>query len=41
MLKKIILPLVLLIFTQQNFYGMEGGGEDTNKDIEEKYDFWN
>ena len=25
MLRKIILPLVLLIFTQQNFYGMEEG----------------
>ena len=34
MLKKIILPLVLLIFAQQNFYGMEEGGNniilDTN-----------
>ena len=30
MLKKIILPVVLLIFTQQNFYGMKEK-ENTNK----------
>ena len=40
MLRKIILPLVLLIFTQQEFYGMEEGetkgGENANKDIVKK-----
>ena len=30
MLRKIILPLVLLIFTQQNFYGMEEEEKNTN-----------
>ena len=44
MLKKIILPLVLLIFTQQEFYGMEEEeekkGENENSDIKEQYDFW-
>ena len=43
MLRKIILPLVLLIFTQQNFYGTrEEKKEETNEnsDIEEQYVFW-
>ena len=43
-LRKIILPLVLLIFTQQDFYGMEQEGEkkgkNKNSDIEEQYIFW-
>ena len=32
MLRKIILPLVLLIFTQQNFYGMQVEQEGANED---------
>ena len=42
MLKKIILPLVLLIFTQQELYGTDEKKEETNEnsDIEEQYDFW-
>ena len=32
MLKKIILPLVLLIFTQQDFYGMENGDNSTHNE---------
>ena len=37
MLKKIILPLVLLIFAQQNFYGME---QEEDKKINEQCNFW-
>ena len=33
MLKKIILPLVLLIFAQQEFYGMKMKNEDSSKNI--------
>ena len=42
MLKKIILPVVLLIFTQQNFYGMqvEQEGVNENNDIKKQRDFW-
>ena len=39
MLKKIILPLVLLIFAQQDFYGMKEE-ENTNTDIYEQFIFW-
>ena len=31
MLKKIILPLILLIFTQQDFYGMEENDKEKEK----------
>ena len=34
MLKKIILPLVLLIFTQQELYGMEKGNEEGEENIQ-------
>ena len=37
MLKKIILPLVLLMFTQQDFYGME---QEEHKKINEQCNFW-
>ena len=42
MLRKIILLLVLLIFTQQNFYGMEveQEGANENNDIKKQRDFW-
>ena len=33
MFKKIILPVVLLIFTHQEFYGMKRENEDSNKNI--------
>ena len=38
MLRKIILPLVLLTFTQQNFYGMEG--ENKNGDEKAQVSIW-
>ena len=43
MLKKIILPLVLLIFTQQDFYGMKKEEEKNkrqNNEVKEQYVFW-
>ena len=42
MLRKIILLLVLLIFTQQNFYGMEveQEGANENNDIAKQVSFW-
>ena len=50
MLRKIILPVVLLIFTQQNFYGMNEGNlkildtttqKKQTEDInEQQYLFW-
>ena len=39
MLKKIILPVFLLIFTQQELYGMEEEA-NTNTDIYKQYKFW-
>ena len=44
MLKKIILPLVILIFAHEELYGMkEEKKEETNEnsDIEEQFIFWN
>ena len=41
MLRKIILPLVLLIFAQQNFFGMEEKEKaNEDNDIKKTYDFW-
>ena len=40
MLKEIILPLILLIFTQQNFYGTEVGSDMVANEIKRKMDFW-
>jgi len=44
MLRKIILPLVLLVFAQQDFYGMkeerEKEGAKENNDLEKQYKFW-
>ena len=40
MLKKVILPVVLLIFTHQEFYGMEEKEGDENNDIKKQCEFW-
>jgi len=41
MLRKIILPLVLLTFAQQNFFGMEEKEKaNEDNDIKKAYDFW-
>ena len=40
MLRKIILPVVLLIFTQQELYGMKEKEGDENNDIKKQCKFW-
>ena len=41
MLRKFIFPLVLLIFAQQNFFGMEEKEKaNEDNDIKKTYDFW-